>query len=120
VTMFGDPLRVAIVGSREYPDLNRVVEYVRNLPPGTTVISGGARGVDATAEGAALALGFEVVVHKPDWRRYGQLKAPLERNKLIARDCDRMVAFWDGKSTGTQHVVGCAQRLSKPVEKVPV
>jgi predicted Rossmann fold nucleotide-binding protein DprA/Smf involved in DNA uptake len=42
--------RVAIIGSRDYPDLERVRAYVRRLPTGTVFISGGARGVDSAAE----------------------------------------------------------------------
>lgn len=119
MTMFGDPLRVAIVGSRKFHDLERVVDYVRQLPEGTVVVSGGAPGVDSAAETAAIACGLpKPLIHKPEWQKYHPLKAPLERNKLIARDCDRMVAFWDGKSTGTQHVMGCAKRLGKPVEVI--
>lgn len=38
--------RIAIVGSREYKQLDQVREYVRSLPLGVIVISGGARGVD--------------------------------------------------------------------------
>lgn len=41
--------RVAIVGSREHPNLDLVREYVRGLPFGSRVISGGAIGVDSAA-----------------------------------------------------------------------
>lgn len=117
LSLFDQPLRVAVVGSRDYPDLGAVRRYVRTLAPGTLVVSGGARGVDRTAEEEARACGLpEPVIHKPEWGRYGSLRAPRERNKLIARGCDMMVAFWDGKSTGTQHALECARALGKPVE----
>ena len=47
------PKVVGIVGSRTYPDLERVAAFVRGLPPGTVVVSGGARGVDSAAKAAA-------------------------------------------------------------------
>jgi predicted Rossmann fold nucleotide-binding protein DprA/Smf involved in DNA uptake len=52
--------RVAIIGAREHPDLDFVRAYVRTLPTGTTVVSGGAKGVDSAAatddrRGAAVA-----------------------------------------------------------------
>ena len=38
-------MKLAIVGSRDYEHLNLVRYYVESLPPGTTIVSGGARGV---------------------------------------------------------------------------
>jgi hypothetical protein len=35
-------MREAIVGSRDYPDLEEVMAYVGTLPFGTVVVSGGA------------------------------------------------------------------------------
>ena len=46
-------MRVAIVGSREYSDIDAIVEYVNSLPADTIVVTGGARGVDQIAEAAA-------------------------------------------------------------------
>lgn len=115
--MFGEPLRVAIVGSREYSDLERVREYVRSLPAGTIVVSGGARGVDKTAETEARVCGLpEPIIHKPDHKAYPWPAAAMHaRNVLIAQTCDLMTAFWDGKSTGTMDAVLCARKLAKPV-----
>jgi len=109
-------VRIAIVGSRNYPALDEVAEYVASLPPDTIVVSGGADGVDTAAYNAARAVGLETVTFVPNYARWPGRQAPLERNKLIAADCDRMVAFWDGKSTGTNHVMHCARALGKPVE----
>jgi hypothetical protein len=41
------------VGSRHYPALERVAEYVSSLPRGSTVVTGSASGVDAEATRAA-------------------------------------------------------------------
>lgn len=111
--------RVAIVGSRGYRDLDEVTRYVSALPSGTTIVSGGAVGVDRTAAAAARysSKGLGLIEHLPEYDKYGRA-APLERNRLIVRDCDRLVAFWDGKSTGTMHVVGLARAAGKPVEVI--
>lgn len=61
-------MRVSIVGSRDYPDLARVRDFVARLArkyPGAIVLSGGARGVDATAEQAAQENGLEVISYRP-------------------------------------------------------
>ncbi len=58
--------RVAIVGSRAHPNLDLVREYVRSLPPGTVVISGGAAGVDSVAVMTALASELDTVEFYPE------------------------------------------------------
>lgn len=105
---------VAIVGSRDFPDMGLVVRYVACLEEGAIVISGGAIGVDTEAAESARKYGFRVIEVLPDYNTYGR-RAPLVRNKLIAEKCDRMVAFWDGKSRGTYHAMRCAMDLGKPV-----
>ena len=35
-------MKVAIIGSRNYPDLDKVREFVRKLSPDDTVVFGGA------------------------------------------------------------------------------
>lgn len=113
---FDRPMRVAVVGSRGYADLDEVRSYVRSLPEGTTIVSGGARGVDAIAEEAAGQRGHAVESYRPDYAKHGGKVAPIMRNKTIAEKCDRMVAFYDGNSRGTAHAIECATKLGKPVE----
>lgn len=114
--------------------------YVGTLALGTVVVSGGARGVDLHAEGAARAQGLTVVSYRPTrlegfWHivRYTFVghasetvwklpsfhdfaDAALYRNGLIVDDCDRLVAFWDGKSRGTRNSVRRAEIAEKVVE----
>lgn len=103
-------MRVAIVGSRNYRDLDRVRRYVASLPKGTIVVSGGARGVDKTAERAAKECGLNVCIFYPDWEK-GR-GAGLARNKRIVHNCDRLVAFYDGESRGTGFTIEYAAQLS--------
>lgn len=110
-------MKVAIVGSRNYRDLDAVIRYVDSLPDGTQIISGGARGVDRTAERAARSnpnLPWPIIF-AADWQRFGK-RAGLERNKTIVAAADRVVAFWDGESRGTAHTVSLARATGKPVE----
>lgn len=81
------------------------------------MVSGGAWGVDTVAEQEARSLLIPVQVYKPHYDRFGS-RAPLVRNEEIVNDCDRLVAFWDGKSTGTMHTVNLARKAGKPVEVV--
>jgi predicted Rossmann fold nucleotide-binding protein DprA/Smf involved in DNA uptake len=108
------PQRVAIVGSRNYPYLHRVIAYVQDLPAGTTVVSGGAIGVDIAAETAAYKRGLGVVLYPADWVGLGR-GAGFARNRKIVADSDRVVAFWNGVSLGTAHTIKLAREVGKPV-----
>ncbi len=106
---------VAIVGSREYPDLDGVRCFVQGLSPNAVVVSGGARGVDRCAAHAARARGLEVIEYLADWDRLGR-RAGFVRNETIVKRCDSLVAFWDGASSGTRHSIALARRAGRPVE----
>lgn len=104
--------RVAIVGSREYPDMEEVRRFVRLLPEGTVVVTGGAEGVDNEAITAAHEVFLSVEIHWPDWNTHGKAAGPL-RNTTIVKDCDKLVAFWNGYSSGTSDVIEKARRAGK-------
>lgn len=108
-------MRIAVVGSRDYKNLEDVKEYIRSLPPETVVISGGARGVDRTAAKEAREQGLKVIEILPDWDKYGK-SAGYRRNILIVEEAEKVVAFWDGKSKGTEHTVRIAMDEGKDVE----
>lgn len=107
-------MKIAIVGSRDYPDLDAVFDYVRALPSNAIVVSGGARGVDTAAIEAANSQQRHVVVFPAQWQVYGN-SAGMRRNALIVEECDELVAFWDGTSKGTAHSIELARKAGKPV-----
>jgi len=107
-------MRVAIVGSRDFQDLVAVHDYVAALPLGTVVVSGGARGVDTAAREAAKALGFAFEEFPADWNLHGR-RAGMIRNAAMIETCDRVAAFWNGRSRGTDNAIKTARRLGKPV-----
>ncbi len=100
-------MKVAVVGSR----CLRVEHLEDYLPKDTTeIISGGARGVDASAREYALRVGLKLTEYLPEYSRYGR-SAPLKRNITILENADLVLAFWDGKSKGTKYVIeNCKQR----------
>jgi len=106
--------RIAIVGSRGFPNLDQVHEYVRSLPPDTIIISGGARGVDRAAEYEAKRIGLKTQIFLPDWEHFGR-SAGFRRNETIVANADELVAFWDGQSRGTLHSIGLARARGIPV-----
>ena len=107
--------RVAIVGSRDWPHTEDVTQYVATLAPGTTVVSGGAIGVDTWAEEAAIEHGLETIIFKPDYKKYSKRMAPLLRNNDIVAAADRVVAFHFNNSGGTRNTISIAKLKKKPV-----
>ena len=106
---------VAIVGSRNYPHLQRVRDYVASLPEDTIIVSGGAPGVDRVAVEEATKQGLKTVVYFADWDRYGK-KAGFLRNTTIVEECEKLVAFWDEESRGTKDSIVKAVDKRKKVE----
>lgn len=106
---------VAIVGSREYPDLELVRQFVRRLAakyPEATLVSGGAQGVDQAAEAEAQRVGLKTLIFLAEWERYGR-SAGFRRNSTIVDNADVVVAFWDGYSRGTLDTIRKAAAAKK-------
>jgi hypothetical protein len=98
-------MRIGIVGSRHFPELERVAEYVRSLPGSTSLVTGSASGVDATATRAARGRGLPVRVLGASFEEAGDAGSAVERNLRLVGSCDVLVAFWDGTSHGTRGTV---------------
>jgi hypothetical protein len=116
-------MKVAIVGSRAWPDPIRVRNYiVEHVAGRAEVVTGGARGVDEVALRICIDVGVPIYVIPPPGPAqghhgtYGQ--ACAIRNRWIAEHCDRLVAFWDGASRGTAMTIKFAHQLGKPVEVI--
>lgn len=81
----------------------------------TTVIHGGASGVDTICGNIASNLGFEVLEFRPDYKNYPANYAPLQRNLVMAEQCDVAVGFWDNMSKGTKHMKASLAERNKEV-----
>lgn len=118
-------MKLAIVGSRTWTDeiklgvtvysfcLNNKIDRLQ-----LTIVSGGANGADKLAEQFAAIWGISTIIHKPDYDQYGRYDAPKIRNQLIVNDCDYLICFWDGKSTGCMDAVDKASKAGKGVTVV--
>ena len=107
-------MRMAIVGSRDFRNLDKVQAFVRLLDKDIIIVSGGARGVDRVAEREAEACGLQTMIFPAQWDIYGK-RAGFVRNREIVAHADELVAFWDGKSKGTAHSIELAQQKGIPV-----
>ena len=107
-------MRVAVVGSRSL-SVKNLGEY---LPEGVSeILSGGARGVDASAKEYAEAQGIPLREYLPEYERYGRA-APLRRNLALLAEADLVLAFWDGSSRGTAFVLRECRRRGVPLRVI--
>ena len=112
------PRRFCFCGSRGCRDADAIERVLVTLPPGATIVHGGARGADTLAGSLAARHGFTVEVWPADWSRHGRAAGPI-RNEAMVRTCDGLFAFWDGTSRGTAHAVRTGRALGLEVQVFP-
>lgn len=104
-------MRVAVIGSRSLS-----LDISKFIPAGTTeIITGGAEGIDMSAERYADEHRLSKHIIRPDYAKHGRA-APLYRNQRIVNLADLIIAFWDGESDGTAFTVKYARQVRKPLK----
>ena len=102
-------MKLIIAGGRDFRD---IVRAFRDLEPFervvTEVVSGGARGADDIGEEWAAYYKKPVKRFPANWDRHGK-SAGYRRNVEMADYADAVVAFWNGESRGTRHMIQIAQ-----------
>ena len=109
--------RVIIAGGRDFDDYELLKftmdRLLVNIKRQICVVSGAARGADLLGERYAKERGYTVRRFPADWS-LGR-GAGFIRNEEMAQNADALVAFWDGKSRGTQHMIKTAERYKLEV-----
>lgn len=100
-------MKVIVAGSRNFEDYALLSEELDKITGITEIISGGARGADSLGELYASQKGIPLSIYKADWETYGK-SAGYRRNVTMASVGDMLVAFWDGESKGTKHMIDIA------------
>lgn len=104
-------MRTIIAGSRGANiSYERFCELMAEVPwEITTVLSGTARGIDRIGERWAAERDIPIERHPAEWDKYGK-SAGYRRNAEMVKVADALVAFWDGKSPGTENTIAMADR----------
>lgn len=110
-------MKIGIVGSRTFLDYELVKkalsEYLDKYED-LVIVSGGAKGADSLAEQFADDHNLQKIIFNPDWKKYGKI-AGILRNRMIIKESDMIIAFWDGKSRGTKSTISMAKQNDKEV-----
>jgi ABC-type Fe3+-hydroxamate transport system substrate-binding protein len=100
--------------------MDAIYNRLRDVPKGSTVIHGGARGVDIWADAFAWDLDLHVETWKPDWDAYGKAAGLIRNRAMLNSKPDLVLAFWNGSSRGTLDTIEQAKKKGIPCEVIPI
>jgi hypothetical protein len=102
-------IKVIIAGGRDFSNETLLAEHCNRWLIGSDfeIVSGTARGADRLGEFYAIDRNFQIQRFPPDWDTYGK-RAGYLRNEEMANYADMLIAFWDGQSRGTKHMIDIA------------
>lgn len=106
-------MRILVTGSRDWPKPQVIAEVLRGLivPDGDiTLVSGGARGVDRTAEKIAEELRWIIERHDAEWEKYPRAAGIIRNKKMVDLGADVCVAFIYNNSRGATHCANLAEK----------
>lgn len=115
--------KVIIAGGRDFFDYNLLREKVNNIliekraTHKIVIVSGCARGADTLGMRYASENIFDVEEYPAEWDKYGK-KAGYMRNIEMAENANALIAFWDGKSKGTKHMIDIATERNLPIRVI--
>ena len=124
-------LRIIIAGGRDFDDYPllrkeslRIVKEVVMKTTGNsviqkdlvTIVSGAAKGADTLGEQFSREFNLALRQFQANWDRYGR-RAGYMRNTDMAKFVAEsnvhgvLIAFWDGQSKGTKHMIDTARKM---------
>jgi len=113
-------MKIIIAGGRNFRDYDKLRESCDNIlvnQKEVEIVSGTAVGADTLGERYAQEKGYEVKKFPAQWDLYGK-SAGYKRNQQMAEYADGLIAFWDGKSKGTKHMIDIANKMGLKVRVI--
>ena len=120
-------MRVIIAGGRDFNDFKLLESNLHKIfkqladegliskciqESNIEIVCGKAKGADTLGEEFAKIYNFPIKYFPADWDTYGK-SAGYRRNTKMAKyakeDNGVLIAFWDGKSKGTKHMIDIAK-----------
>ena len=107
---------ILITGSRSITDINHVFSILDKKIDRVQdkIIHGGASGADSIAEAWCKQEGVNSEIIRPIFP--SKREYYLHRNAEMIGTCDKIIAFWDKKSRGTDFTIRYARKRGKKVE----
>jgi len=126
-------MKIAVIGSRNFKDYDLLKSILDQEEDITEIISGGADGADSMAAKYAKENNINLVEFKADWndlshpdaiikkhadgREYDAM-AGIRRNTIIIEACDKVIAFHQDASKGTEDSLMKAKKFNKKIKVI--
>lgn len=112
-------MNVIVAGGRDFSDYELMKEKLDklfvNIEP--VIVCGEAKGADSLGKKYAEEKGYTVLSYPADWNTFGK-RAGYIRNEAMAVVADALVAFWNGESKGTKHMIDTMKKCNKQVRVI--
>jgi len=105
-------MKLIIAGGRNFTDYQKLKETCDHFLQDQTnieIVSGTCKGADQLGEKYAKEREYKLTKFPADWNKHGKSAGP-KRNQQMANYTDALIAFWDGKSKGTKHMIEMAKQ----------
>lgn len=113
-------MKVIIAGGRTFNDYDSLLQkcdYFLSQQTEIEIVSGTANGADKLGEKYGNEKGYPIKQFPADWDKFGK-SAGYKRNEEMAKYADALIAFWDGNSKGTKHMINIAHKYNLKVKIV--
>ena len=115
-------MKLIVAGSREFNNYDLLKKSIQeNFQRWEVeeIVSGTARGADTLGEQFAKEYDIPVKQFPANWDLYGK-SAGYRRNAEMANYADALIAFWNGESKGTMHMINLAKEKNLKVVIISV
>ena len=108
-------VNILITGSRRWKNKKLLRDTLQEeVKPGDVLIHGGAQGVDNYTQEYCVKNNIKSIVIRP--LNPSQNQSYLQRNAEMIGMSQRVIAFWNNRSTGTIFTIKYAERRGLPVK----
>lgn len=107
-------IKVIVAGSRHFTNyglLRKKLDFYLRKCKRIEIVSGTAKGSDSLGERYAITNSLSLKRFPAKWNKHGK-KAGYIRNRQMARYADACIIFWDGKSSGSKHMIEVAKQYN--------
>lgn len=115
--------KVIVAGSRTFDDYKLFCEKLdylfKDQSDEICIICGLAKGADMLGQRYAINNHLYIKYYPADWHTNGK-SAGIIRNIQMAEEADALVAFWDGESKSTKHMIDIAKKKRLKVRIINV
>jgi hypothetical protein len=114
-------VKILVAGSRDIVvpswklqyELETIVAFMGvPYPADIEIVTGGARGADASGARWAEEMRFESTVMNADWGKYGKRAGYIRNKQMADYGLDCALIFWDGESRGTKMMIDLLEERS--------